>query len=73
MIGLGRVALSYPEIPADATARGKLNPKSICRTFSDCTTAPRHGLISGCYPLDKHYSTKPEFQKLKEIKKAGNA
>ena len=73
MIGLGRMVLSYPEIPADATARGALNSKSICRTFSDCTTAPRHGLISGCYPLDKHYSTKPEFQKLKEIKKAGNA
>jgi hypothetical protein len=27
-------------------------------------------MISGCYPLDKYYSAKPEFQKLKEIKKA---
>jgi hypothetical protein len=26
-------------------------------------------MISGCYPLDKYYSGKPEFQKLKEIKK----
>ena len=33
-------------------------------------SAPRNGLISGCYPLDKHYTGKPEFQKLKEIKKA---
>jgi NADPH2 dehydrogenase len=70
MIGLGRMALSYPEVLADATTRGALTPKSICRTFSDCTTAPRNGLISGCYPLDKYYSAKPEFQKLKEIKKA---
>ena len=45
--------------------------KLICRTFSDCTTAPRNGLISGCYPLDKHYTGKPEFQKLREIKKSG--
>ncbi|MFM8892802.1 MAG: hypothetical protein ACKOTB_14510, partial [Planctomycetia bacterium] len=27
----------------------------VCRTFSDCTTAPRHGLRSGCYPLDDAY------------------
>ena len=73
MIGLGRMVLSYPEILADATTRGALTPKFICRTFSDCTTAPRNGMISGCYPLDKFYSAKPEFQKLKEFKKAVGA
>jgi hypothetical protein len=26
-------------------------------------------MISGCYPLDKYYAAKPEFQKIKEIKK----
>jgi len=26
-------------------------------------------MISGCYPLDSFYSTKPEAKKLKEIKK----
>jgi NADPH2 dehydrogenase len=70
MIGLGRMTLAYPGILSDAVASGALNTKIICRTFSDCTTAPRNGLISGCYPLDKYYSSKPEFQKLKEIKKA---
>jgi NADPH2 dehydrogenase len=45
-------------------------PKLICRTFSDCTTAPRNGMISGCYPLDPYYIAKPEATKLKEIKKA---
>jgi NADPH2 dehydrogenase len=73
MIGLGRMVLSYPGILADAIESGNLVTKSICRTFSDCTTAPRNGMISGCYPLDKYYSAKPEFQKLKEIKKAVGA
>ncbi len=73
MIGMGRMILSYPSILTHAVANGTLNTKSICRTFSDCTTAPRNGLISGCYPLDKYYTGKPEFQKLKEIKKATEA
>ncbi|MBC8002516.1 MAG: NADH:flavin oxidoreductase [Opitutaceae bacterium] len=73
MIGLGRMTLSYPDMLVDATAKGALTPKLICRTFSDCTTAPRNGLISGCYPLDKYYSAKPEFAMLKEIKKAVGA
>jgi NADPH2 dehydrogenase len=70
VVGLGRMVLAYPEILADAVSRGALATKSICRTFSDCTTAPRNGMISGCYPLDKYYSAKPEFQKLKEVKKS---
>jgi 2,4-dienoyl-CoA reductase-like NADH-dependent reductase (Old Yellow Enzyme family) len=69
LIGLGRMALSYPAIPSDVLAGAPLLTKSICRTFSDCTTAPRNGLMSGCYPLDKYYSEKPESQKLKEAKK----
>lgn len=73
MVGIGRMVLSYPTIFADAIARGELTPKFICRTFSDCTTAPRNGLVSGCYPLDQYYKEKPEFQKLKEIKRATGA
>jgi len=73
MVGLGRVVLSYPEMLADATAKGTLTTKLICRTFSDCTTGPRNGLISGCYPLDDHYKVKPEFAQLKQIKKATGA
>ncbi len=73
MIGLGRMTLAYPNILADAVDKGVLEKKLICRTFSDCTTAPRNGLISGCYPLDKYYAGKPEAQKLKEIKKAVGA
>lgn len=73
VIGLGRMTLSYPTVLSDALEKGALEKKLICRTFSDCTTGPRNGLISGCYPLDKYYTSKPEFQKLKEIKKAVGA
>jgi 2,4-dienoyl-CoA reductase-like NADH-dependent reductase (Old Yellow Enzyme family) len=73
LIGLGRVTLSYPDMLVDATTKGALTPRLICRTFSDCTTAPRNGLISGCYPLDEYYKAKPEFARLKEIKKAVGA
>ena len=69
LVGLGRMILSYPDILTDATTRGALTPTLLCRTFSDCTTAPRNGLISGCYPLDRYYTEKPEFQQLKQIKK----
>jgi tRNA-dihydrouridine synthase len=70
MVGIGRAVLSYPAMLADAAANGELEKRLICRTFSDCTTAPRNGLISGCYPLDKFYTAKPEAAQLKEIKKA---
>jgi NADPH2 dehydrogenase len=55
LIGVGRMALSYPALPAHILAGRKIDPKIICRTFSDCTTGPRIGLASGCYPLDDHY------------------
>jgi NADPH2 dehydrogenase len=67
-VGLGRMVLSYPELPHDVLTRGKLERKHVCRTFSDCTTAPRHGLISGCYPLDEHYKRLPQREELTEIK-----
>ena len=72
-VGIGRAVLSYPTMLAHATTRGKLETRYVCRTFSDCTTAPRNGIISGCYPLDKFYSEKPEFQKLKDVKKQAGA
>ncbi len=67
-VGIGRLVLSYPELPADTLAGRPLHAKKICRTFSDCTTAPRNGLISGCYPLDEHYKNAPEHVELKTKK-----
>ena len=68
-IGLGRMVLSYPELPADVTAGRTLARRKICRTFSDCTTAPRNGLVSGCYPLDPLYKSMPERDILTALKK----
>jgi NADPH2 dehydrogenase len=67
-VGLGRAVLSYPAMISDATSKGKLEPRLICRTFSDCTTAPRNGLRSGCYPLDEYYKNFEDAPKLKAVK-----
>jgi len=69
-VGLGRMALSYPELPADALAGRPLDRGRICRTFSDCTTAPRNDLVSGCYPLDPFYRERPERDALEAVKRA---
>ncbi len=68
-VGLGRMMLTYPQMPADILAGKPLERKRICRTFSDCTTAPRNGMVSGCYPLDEFYKRREEAQQLAEIKK----
>jgi len=68
-VGLGRMALSYPELPADVLAGRPLARKLLCRTFSDCTSAPRGGLVSGCYPLDSFYRARPEREALEKLKR----
>ena len=68
-VGLGRMALSYPEMPADVLAGRPLRRKQICRTFSDCTTAPRNGLVSGCFPLDPFYKGSNDAARLAAIKR----
>jgi 2,4-dienoyl-CoA reductase-like NADH-dependent reductase (Old Yellow Enzyme family) len=68
-VGLGRMVLSYPEMLWDASGGAEMQRKLVCRTFSDCTTAPRNGLPSGCYPLDAYYKDSVLAEKLKEAKK----
>ena len=70
-IGLGRMVLSYPDLPADVAQGRPLARKRICRTFSDCTTAPRNGFVSGCYPLDPFYKARPEREALKKKREQG--
>jgi 2,4-dienoyl-CoA reductase-like NADH-dependent reductase (Old Yellow Enzyme family) len=78
-VGLGRMVLAYPDLPADVLAGRELARKRVCRTFSDCTTGPRNGLVSGCFPLDPYYKALPEAEQVKAIKQqlkapdAGNA
>ncbi|MGI9474801.1 MAG: NADH:flavin oxidoreductase, partial [Rubripirellula sp.] len=69
-VGLGRMVLSYPELPADVLNGTLMTRKKICRTFSDCTTAPRNGIVSGCYPLDRFYKDRPEWELLKQAKQS---
>jgi NADPH2 dehydrogenase len=69
LVGLGRMVLAYPDLPGDVLAGRPLKRKSICRTFSDCTTGPRLGLVSGCYPLDPAYTNHPDGERLRELKK----
>jgi len=69
-VGLGRMVLGYPSLLLDATEGRSMERKHVCRTFSDCTTAPRAGLPSGCYPLDPHYKNSVDADRLKQVKAA---
>lgn len=68
-VGLGRMLLPYPSFLADAVSGKPIDDRLICRTLSDCTTAPRSGLPSGCYPLDHYYKDNPHHDELKQIKR----
>ena len=67
-VGLGRLALSYPDFPDDVLTGRPLDRHRLCRTFSDCTTGPRNGLVSGCYPLDSFYRDRPEATAIKALR-----
>lgn len=59
LVGIGRAALAYPNLPREALALGKLNPLQTCKTLSYCTylmRAKNHPLgqfPAGCPPFDK--------------------
>ena len=67
-VGLGRMVLAYPDLPLHVLEGRMPDRKRLCRTFSDCTTAPRNGLPSGCYPLDAYYKKSEMAANLSEIK-----
>jgi NADPH2 dehydrogenase len=68
LVALGRMVLTYPELLWDASEGRPLQRQRICRTFSDCTTAPRNGLPSGCYPLDSYYKNSDFAKQLHDLK-----
>lgn len=70
-IGIGRLVLSDWSLPG-RLLRGEdyRAAKKLCRTFSDCTTGPRQGVISGCYPLDDYYKEHPDAAVVKAAKAA---
>jgi 2,4-dienoyl-CoA reductase-like NADH-dependent reductase (Old Yellow Enzyme family) len=67
-VGIGREVLCYPELPADTLAGRPLKTRKLCRTFSDCSTAPQNGLVSGCYPLDPYFKGAPEAATVKRLR-----
>ena len=71
LIQLGLVEWCCPiRVTAGCYRRPGSQHKRICRTFSDCTTAPRNGLPSGCYPLDPEYKQSADGVRLKQLKAA---
>lgn len=70
-IGLGRSVLSYPDLTHDLLAGQGLQRRRICRTFSECTTGPRNGLVSGCFPLDDFYKAHPDAARLRAMAPRG--
>jgi len=73
LVGLGRMVLSYPEMPLHVLLRRQLERKRICRTFSDCTNGPRSGLRSGCFPLDPLYRSSEDAEALAGAKAKARA
>lgn len=67
-VGIGRMSLCYPDIVADVLAGRPLKRRLICHTCGDCISAPRKGMVSGCYPLDDFYRNRPEYRKLRQLK-----
>lgn len=67
-VGIGRLVLSYPDFAHDVLRGAPLDTKRLCRTFSDCTTGPRNGLVSGCFPLDPFYRAHPDAEPVKIAK-----
>jgi 2,4-dienoyl-CoA reductase-like NADH-dependent reductase (Old Yellow Enzyme family) len=67
-VGLGRLVLAYHDLPNDVLCGNPLQTRRFCRTFSDCTTGPRNGLVSGCFPLDPFYRAHPAAASLKAVK-----
>jgi NADPH2 dehydrogenase len=71
-IGIGRMALSYPDIVADVLAGRPLQPKRICNACSWCDVSPGFGTVSGCYTTDQFYRDLPGYAALKQaVKDAG--
>ena len=66
MVDMVARPISYRRCPPTSSPGGIA---SISAEFSDCTTGPRNGMVSGCYPLDDHYKARPEAVELKVLRK----
>ncbi|MFA4945474.1 MAG: flavin oxidoreductase/NADH oxidase [Lentisphaeria bacterium] len=57
LIGIGRQAFAYPDLPRDLLAHGAIRPEKCCVACSGCTQLMRDGVATGCVIRDSaHYS-----------------
>ncbi len=62
LVGLGRMALAYPDFAADLMEKGRLDPRRVCLTVSFCTALMRRKdnalgqYPTGCVPRDPLYA-----------------
>ncbi|MBR4219915.1 MAG: hypothetical protein IKR81_02095, partial [Victivallales bacterium] len=52
MVGLGRSAFAYPDLPYDLFHNGAADPRKCCITCSCCTQIMRDGSHTGCVIRD---------------------
>jgi len=69
-VGIGRMALSYPDFVSDVLEGRPLQRKRICRTCGACGVAPGNGLISGCYAIDEFFRNRPEYERMRRLRRA---
>ena len=72
MVGFGRAVLA-PAGREDvklSLEQGELSKLFRCCEMSDCTTGPRKGLPSGCFPGDPYYKAHPEAKVVAGHRKA---
>ena len=70
-VGIGRMVLSYPEMPLDSLRRGRVGHQTNLPHLQRLhRPAPRKGLISGCFPLDEVYKQSDAGRRLRESKTA---
>jgi 2,4-dienoyl-CoA reductase-like NADH-dependent reductase (Old Yellow Enzyme family) len=68
-VGIGRMALSYPDMVADVIAGRPLQTKRFCNACSWCDISPGFGTVSGCYTKDDFYRALPGYETLKRAVK----
>ena len=67
-VGLGRIALSYPDLPADVLSGNALRRQAVLPHVQRLHDGPRLGMVSGCYPLDPFYEARPEASEIRKVR-----
>ena len=69
IVGIGRMALCYPDIVADILEGNPINKQMVCRSCNDCSSCMRFGLPAGCYAVDAFYRDGDYGKELREQKR----